>query len=156
MNKKDAYIQAIENEIRSQNLYKFMAQHCKDTEKNLFLSLVPMEKIHEDKMRALFAKEYPNETLELSAELLPKTKANIESMRDPKAVFDFAIEREKLAQDAYKTLAEQCQDDQMKQLFLEMSEEESKHAELLFTEIEKLVNSMIWFDESELNGLMEY
>lgn len=156
MNKKDAYIQAIENEIRSQNLYKFMAQHCKDTEKNLFLNLVPMEKIHEDKMRALFAKEYPNETLELSAELLPKTKANIESMRDPKAVFDFAIEREKLAQDAYKTLAEQCQDDQMKQLFLEMSEEESKHAELLFTEIEKLVNSMIWFDESELNGLMEY
>lgn len=156
MNKKDAYIQAIENEIRSQNLYKFMAQHCKDTEKNLFLNLVSMEKIHEDKMRALFAKEYPNETLELSAELLPKTKANIESMRDPKAVFDFAIEREKLAQDAYKALAEQCQDDQMKQLFLEMSEEESKHAELLFTEIEKLVNSMIWFDESELNGLMEY
>lgn len=156
MNKKEAYIQAIENEIRSQNLYKFMAQHCKDTEKNLFLNLVPLEKIHEEKMRSLFSKEFPNETLELSAELLPKTKANIENMRDPKAVFDFAIEREKLAQDAYKMLAEQCQDDQMRQLFLEMAEEEAKHADLLFSEIEKLVNSMIWFDESELNGLMEY
>jgi len=156
MDKKQAYVQAIENEIRSQNLYKFMAEHCEDKEKNIFFNLIPMEKMHEEKMRSFFQREFPGETLKISADLLPKTQKKIDEMKDPKSIFDFAIEREKMAQEAYMDLALNCDDEEMKTFFKQMAEEEKNHADILFTEIEKLENTMIWFDESELNGLMEY
>mgnify|MGYP003789717295 CR=1 FL=1 len=156
MDKKQAYIQAIENEIRSQNLYQFMAVHCENKEKNIFVNLIPMEKMHEEKMRSFFYKEFPGETLNISADLLPKTQKKIDEMKDPKSIFDFAIEREKMAQEAYMDLALNCDDEDMKTFFKQMAEEEKNHADILFTEIEKLENTMIWFDESELNGLMEY
>jgi len=112
--------------------------------------------MHEEKMRSFFHQEFPGESLAISADLLPKTRKKIDEMKDPKSIFDFAIEREKMAQEAYNDLAINCEVPEMKEFFIKMANDEKNHAEVLFAEIEKLENTMIWFDESELNGLMEY
>ncbi|MCB5253698.1 MAG: ferritin family protein [Candidatus Cloacimonadaceae bacterium] len=155
MNRKDAYRIAIEAEIRSQNLYKALAKSFNNAETAQFYNqLVQYETDHEQKVRGLYAKEFPGQKLELIGNL----DMQMEGLKldDPKAVLEFAISREELAQNIYLKLAEQSEDADTKALLEQLAREEELHKELLFAEIEKLHGILQWYDSSELDGFMEH
>jgi rubrerythrin len=155
MERKQAYRIAIEAEIRSQNLYKALAKSFNNAEtEQFFKQLVQYEEAHEAKMRELFARDYPGESLTLVDDI----DMQLEGVKldDPKKVLEFAISREELAQNIYLKLAEQSTDENTCALLKQLAQEEVQHKELLFTELEKLHGILQWFDPSELNGLMDY
>ncbi|MCB5287824.1 MAG: ferritin family protein [Candidatus Cloacimonetes bacterium] len=155
MNRKDAYRIAIEAEIRSQNLYKALAKSFKNEETTQFYSqLMLYEKDHEMKVRGLYAQEFPHEKLKLVGKLDMQMEGL--ELGDPKAVLEFAISREELAQNIYLKLAEQSEDASTKALLKQLAAEEEQHKELLYAEIEKIQGLLKWFDRSELDGFMEH
>ncbi|MCK9556620.1 MAG: ferritin family protein [Candidatus Cloacimonetes bacterium] len=155
MHRKEAYRIAVEAEIRSQNLYKALAKSFKHKEtKDFFAQLLLYEEIHEQKVRELYAREYPGKPLQLMQDLNMELQGV--KLEDPKQVLEFAMSREELAQNIYLKLAEQSEDESTKALLKQFAAEELHHKELLFAELEKLHGILQWFDPSELNGLMEY
>lgn len=154
MNRQEAIRIAIEAEIRSQNLYKALAKSFRTPEsEQIFKQLVQYEEIHEAKMRELFALEFPGTTLKLMDDLSMELQGV--KLEDPKAVLEFAISREELAQNIYMKLAEQTPDGDTKALLRSFAAEEANHKELLFAELERIQGILSWYDPSELNGLME-
>ncbi len=139
--------------MKAQKLYSFLSENCENKHSNIFINLIAMEKIHEVKMRELYTLEFPEEDLQI--EIKPINKQKTKNFSDPKQIFDFAMERENSAQQAYLDLAQQADDIELKNLFFKFSEEEKNHSELIYAEIERLTNTMVWFDESELNGFMD-
>ena len=156
MTRKEAILYAIENEIKAQNFYKMMSEKCDNEAKQIFLNLIPMEKIHEEKLRSIFHDEFPGDKVEIKDNLKPKFKVKQTDLRDPKTIYELGIDNENAAEKLYKKLADETEDISVKEVFLKLAQEESNHAELLQTEIERLTNIIEWFDDSELNGLMEY
>jgi rubrerythrin len=155
MTRQDAFRIAIEAEIRAQNLYRALGKSFKNEETEQFFDqLVKYEEYHEEKMRELFAKEFPQMKLELTQE--PDIELRGVKLDDPKALLEFAISREELAQNIYQTMAEQSEDSSIRDLLLRFANEEQHHKELLFAEIEKLHGTLQWFDPSELDGFMEH
>ncbi|MCB5265594.1 MAG: ferritin family protein [Candidatus Cloacimonetes bacterium] len=155
MNRQDAYRIAIEAEIRSQNLYKALAKSFKNEQTEQFYNqLVLYEKDHEEKVRGLYAKEFPHEKLKLVGSLDMQMEGL--ELGDPKAVLEFAISREELAQNIYLKLAEQSEDADTKALLEQLAKEEEHHKELLYAEVEKIQGLLKWFDRSELDGFMEH
>ncbi|MCB5260079.1 MAG: ferritin family protein [Candidatus Cloacimonetes bacterium] len=155
MERKQVYRIAIEAEIRSQNLYKALAKSFKNAETEQFFNqLVMYEEIHEQKVRELFAKEFPDSTLKLMDDLDMELRGI--KLEDPKQVLEFAISREELTQNIYLKLAEQSDNEDTKSLLKQFAQEEVQHKELLFAELEKLHGILKWYDPSELTGLMEY
>lgn len=154
MNTKEAWLLVIKNEMKAQKLYAFLAEKCPHAHANIFQNLIPMEKFHEQKMRELFLKQFPGE--EIIIEFKNTNKHLDEDFSDPKNVYDFAINRENKAYEAYVNLANEALDPELKKLLLQFSEEEKNHADLLFGEIEKLSQTMVWYDESELSGFMDF
>ncbi|MCK9331504.1 MAG: ferritin family protein [Candidatus Cloacimonetes bacterium] len=155
MTRQEALIMAIENEIKAQNFYKFMGNHCENKSCNLFFNLVPLEKIHEEKLRNIFIEEFPDTEILIKSDIMPTFNFEDKDFRDPKVIYELGIQKEKEAQQLYLSLSEKSTDKKVKEIFTLLAEEEAKHSELLSVEIERLTNTMIWFDESELNGLME-
>jgi rubrerythrin len=153
--RKDAYLMAIHYEIKSQNFYKSLAKSFKQEDASkTFQNLVPLEEIHEAKLRAAFQKEFPGEPLDIDgSKIVGDIPAHL--INDPISIIEFAIGREELAHDAYIRLAEGCADNQIKVLFKQFAEEESNHKLILQTEIERIQGLISWYDPSELNGLVE-
>jgi len=155
MNRQDAFRIAIEAEIRSQKLYKALSNSFKNSETaQFFKQLLHYEEDHEAKLRRLFAQEFPKQELVLTDD--PDIELKGLRLVDPKAVLEFAISREELAQVIYIKLAQQSEDEETKALLEQLATEEANHKELLFTEIQKLQGILQWYDPSELNGLMEH
>ena len=155
MDRKETFRIAIQVEINSQNLYKSLSKSFGKAESaTIFGNLVPMEKIHEDKLRAIFEDEFPGETLELELNYIPDMKSV--NFKEPKDVLEFAIGREEKAHDSYVKLAADTADKDLKALMLKFAEEEDYHKTILFTEIQRLQGMIQWYDPSELNGLVEY
>ncbi len=151
--KKDAYIIAIENEIKSQNLYKLLVKSLANTElKKIFSMLIPIEEEHERKLRHLFSQEFSGEEPKISSSLFPKFGSNL-NLSDPKDVFIFAKDRELEAKIKYLDMANTFPE--LTDLFNQLAKEEENHADLIYDEIEKLEGISIWFDRSELDGFME-
>jgi rubrerythrin len=153
--RKQTIILAIQAEVMSQNLYKMLAaSFAKRPEvSSVFTSLVPMERIHEEKLTALFEKEFPGVPLELVQKLFNKGTAF--DIGDPQKVLEFAINREEIAFDLYRKMAAETTDPEVVKLLNTLASEEENHKIILQTEILRLDNLMIWFDPSELNGLVE-
>lgn len=154
MTRQESYRIVIEAEIRSQNLYKALAKSFRNDEtKAVFNELVLLEENHEHKVREAFAVEFPREELHLMDELdLELSGVNLQ---EPQEVLDFAISREELAEGIYKKMAEQTLDPEIKDLLLQFAAEEEDHKTLLLTEIQRLHGALLWYDPSELTGLME-
>ncbi|HNX00864.1 MAG TPA: ferritin family protein [Candidatus Cloacimonadota bacterium] len=153
--RKEAYILAIHYEIKSQNLYRSLAKSFKqENVSRTFLNLVPLEEMHEEKLRDGFQREFPNETLAIDEEKV-KHDVPADIVNDPKSILEFAVGREELAHEAYLRLAQGCVHADMKELFLQFAEEESNHKTILQTEIQRIQGLISWYDPSELNGLVE-
>ena len=156
MNRKEAYIFAIENEIKSKNLYIILAKSVNNEEsKKTFHLLQSLEKIHEEKLIEAYKKEFNISTTTFDTNMSPKIDVR-RNLSDPKAILEYAIDRELAMADQYDYMAAECKDDELRNFFLNLVKEEQDHKELLATELDRIHGSMIWFDESELTGLMEY
>jgi len=154
MERKETIRLAIQAEIKSQNLYKALAKSFTNPETStLFQQLVPMEVLHEEKLRLIYAKEFPDSTLELDENLTPDLKGI--KIREAKNVLEYAISREEIAHDIYLALADDTNDAELKNLLYQFAQEELDHKTILFTEIQRLQGMMQWYDPSELNGFVE-
>ena len=150
-----AYTYAIINEIKSQNLYSMLAIACKDEESGkIFADLEKIEKSHEEKVTHLFREKFPNEQLELDHNALPDFNNSV-MLDNPGQIFEYAISREFESEDDYRNLAERSEEEEIKKIFLQLAEEEKTHGELLRMEIHRLQDLLLWFEETELNGLFE-
>ena len=155
MDRKETFRIAIQAEINSQNLYKSLAKSFGKAESaTIFGNLVPMEKMHEEKLRGIYENEFPGETLELELNYIPDMKDV--DFKEPKSVLEFAIGREEKAHHTYVELAQDTADKDLKALLLGFAEEENHHKTILFTEIQRIQGMIQWYDPSELNGLVEY
>lgn len=152
---QESYKVVITAEIRAQKMYAALAKSFGNSEtSSVFTELVMLEKNHEDKVRKLYAEMFPGQTLDLGE--IKENELKSVNLSDPKEVLEFAITREELAHNNYSSLAEQATDPAAKELLLQFAQEESKHKNLLLTEIQRLQGALSWFDPSELNGLMEH
>ncbi|MDP2172854.1 MAG: ferritin family protein [Candidatus Cloacimonadaceae bacterium] len=155
MDRKEAFRFAIEAEMRSQMLYSALAKSFRKPENSaVYQELVILEKNHEEKVRTAFETEYPGHDLQLEPELSVDLRSI--NPREPKEVLDFAISREEMAQSIYLELAEGSADREMKELFNRFAVEEDHHKTILLTEIQRMQGALVWYDPSELSGLMEY
>lgn len=152
---KAAYEQAILNEIKSQNLYTSLARSFANNPEiaQAFNSLVPLETMHEEKLRSLYLLNFPNSDFSPDRSLHFSIPAP--ELQDADKVLEFAITREELARDIYQKLAADTAEPELKALFSEFSAEEDRHKSILQTEILRLDGLMTWYDPSELNGMME-
>jgi rubrerythrin len=154
--RKKAYRMAIENEIIAQNVYSFLADSMNNkSSQTLFERLILMEKRHQEKVTKMFKKEYPEENLLLEKIDFPRIIEK-ENLEDGERALQFAIRNEEKAAEYYEMLAKQSLENDAKQLFEELAHEERNHKKFLEDEISRLNGTMIWFDDSELNGIVEY
>jgi rubrerythrin len=120
-----------------------------------FKNLQPLEKIHEEKLTELYHKEFPYNNLQIDRNLLPKVETN-EQLNEPRAAILFAQQREDNAKEGYLELARTSADSKVKELFENLAAEEEDHHQLLQNILDQMEGTMMWYDESELDGLMEY
>jgi len=153
--RKEALLLAIQNEIMAQNLYALMAKAFTDEQSRaMFLGLVPLEELHEDKLTEVFRSEFGDEDIDVDREALPSFKAR-QSLEDPLNILRFAVDQELVAHADYKRLAATAADDDTRVLFQNLAAEELNHKALLEARMEEMHGLLTWFDPSELNGLME-
>jgi len=146
---------AIDQEVRSQNLYEILAKSFRNSQtSSFFRELLLLEKTHEEKLRQACAREFPGLKIQVEGRLKQDLKGL--DVSDPKALLNFAISREETARDHYKDFAAQTQDPGLKEMLLGLADEEEEHKSLLLTEIQRMQGALTWFDPSELNGLMEH
>lgn len=152
---KETLLLAIQNEILSQNLYSRLAAGFQKNPAvaSTLQNLVPLEKMHEDKLRAVFRAEFPNE--EPKVDTVISHKNNPDDLNDPVKVLEFAISREVIAHETYIQMASQSDKAELTELLNELATEEENHKIILETEILRIDGLMTWFDPSELNGLVE-
>jgi len=156
LSRKEAIQFAIQNEIKSQNLYKIMAKAFRKSDSGeTFKNLVPLEKIHEDKLAELYHTEFPYNNMKIDKQLLPKAETS-EQLDDPRAAILFAQQREDNAKEGYLELARTSAEPVVKELFENLAKEEEEHHQLLQNMLDQMEGTMMWYDESELDGLMEY
>ncbi len=153
---KNAYLYAIQNEIKTKNLYKLLQKaFLKAQVGHVFLELIELEKIHEQKLTEQFKKIFPGEKPDVDPKAIFTFHSDVD-LRDADDVLQFAMDMEQHAHDKYEQLAAETNNDETKELFSFLADEESNHKDLLQDEIERIHGAMTWFDPSELNGLQEY
>mgnify|MGYP000853866237 FL=1 len=154
MTLEDSYRMVIAAEIIAQKMYQALEKSfAKPETSSVFKELVILEKMHEEKMRLVFAKQFPGQEIVFSEEpvkIIPKVDLN-----DPKEVLDFAISKEEESIELYKSMAGQTTEPEIKEQLLQFANEEEGHKSILLTEIQRLQGALEWFDPSELTGLME-
>lgn len=154
MDKRELYRLALAAELRSQELYRTLARSYLHPETSAFFNeLVRLEKIHEEKLRKAFARDFPGQRLEAEVKLGHELKEL--DLTDPQVLLEFALSREELAQSHYLDFAAQAGDPELKILLQHLADEEEQHKNLLLEEMSRIQGALQWFDPSELTGLME-
>lgn len=154
-NKKEIYKLVITEEIKAQNLYRILSKALhKEESHNIFDNLIKVERLHEETLRELFEREFPSQKLNVAPK--PQTvNEDITKLTTPQMALKFAINREEKAEKLYLELASRAKDSATKELFLKFAKDEQNHKLYIEDELNSLSGLMTWFDESELNGLME-
>jgi rubrerythrin len=156
MKRIEAYVLAIENEIKSTNLYNALKKSFKDESlKKTFHTLGAYEDIHREKLVSAFRREFPKEKLIYDKNVMPKINIK-RDLSDPRHIFEYAIDREIAMADQYEDMAEDCTDEDIRAFFLALVAEEKQHQEMLEMELNRLHGTAIWFDSSELDGFMAF
>ncbi len=154
MTLEDSYRMVIAEEIRAQKMYQALAKSfAKPETSNVFKELVVLEKMHEEKVKSAFAKEFPGQTITLQEEPIKEMQGV--NWNDPQEVLEFAITKEEESVELYKNMAEQTREPEIKKQLLQFAKEEEGHKSILLSEIQRLQGALQWFDPSELSGLME-
>ena len=153
MDKKELYLIALAQEIRSQRLYAALAKSfSQPANAALFTELRVLEENHEAKLRQAF--HFPG--LEPEPLQLKEPDRSGVDLSDPAQLLQFAIGREAKAGGHYLAFAEQTSEPELKQLLLDLAAEEDKHHTLLLAEKQRILGALEWFDPSELGGFMDF
>ncbi len=155
MDRKEAYIIAVENEIRAINLYSILAKSFNDKDLvRVFKSLSQLEKGHQEKIEESFRKEFGDTSFDYDGNALPRFEVK-DDLSGPRQVIRYAISKEESMKENYTNMASASDNEDIKAFFKYLAEEEQNHKELLEAELNRIEGSMVWFDPSELNGMME-
>jgi len=129
---QQAISDAIRSEIDAKHFYKKIADRIKDARsKEMFLKLADEEAKHERILTSLLSKDKMNSSFfnfekdynVSDAIELPETIEDI----DIKTAIDIAIKSEELAMKKYLALAENCNDKELKAVFLDLAAMERRH-----------------------------
>lgn len=154
-NRKQALKDAIQSEIKAQNLYRILSEAFRREElSETFKNLVALEKIHEEKLIERFVTDYDEQPEPLDRKAVFRFSSK-RSLSDPVEILRFAAGNETDAMTKYRNLGEDSESEDARMLFFELAEEEENHRRLLEDEVARIQGEMMWYDESELNGLME-
>jgi rubrerythrin len=154
MTTKEALKFAIQNEIKSQNLYRILSDTSKNEEaKETFNNLVPIEKIHEEKLIDIYVKKFGSKPEGLDYKAVHQVRKDF--IETPAEILKFAITLEEEASKMYSEMAENSENPEAKEVFKQLAIEESQHNELIDLQIENLNGIAIWFDAAELSGHFE-
>lgn len=128
---KDIIKQAIANEVEARKFYDDAARTLKDPYlKNLFTSLAEEEKKHRDILTKIVTSNtidrYFSESRDYRvAETVDEPNLSME-MR-PADAFALAMKKEEAAMKQYTQMADMCDDDQKRQVFLDLAAMERDH-----------------------------
>ncbi|PID29134.1 MAG: hypothetical protein CSB55_02145 [Candidatus Cloacimonadota bacterium] len=154
MTVKEALKFAIQYEIKSRNFYKILAASSKSEEaKKTFKSLIPLEKIHEEKLTEIYEKKFGVKPNGLDQEAFHKIRKDF--IETPMEILKFAVTLEEEASKMYRDMAEESDNPEAKELFEQLAEEESQHNEFIYLKMENLEGIAVWFDQSELASHFE-
>ena len=153
--RKKLFEEAVRNEILSQKLYLMLAESFKPKPEisEILMRLCSMEQGHEEKLRAMFSRQFPGEEIDAGADITPKL--TLSDINNPVEVLEFAITRETIAADIYHKMALLSTDEDLSNLVEELAADEENHRVILEEEILRLDGLITWYDPSELNGLVE-
>lgn len=123
---------AIQQEKAAQQFYSKLAVEVLDADVQLFYrTLVNEEKKHETQLRQL--KRYPYELSEPDLQSLKETGYLDAMPIQPDVTLveavRYAIKKEKSARMFYRTLAQMCERDELKQLFNTLADQEQSHTD---------------------------
>lgn len=148
----EALLFAIGNEIDAHDFYHSLAERIDNPEaKEKLEQLAQAELGH----RRLLEKRFeiitgkPVDSLQVkSAGELKRVleRANLSVRSDVLEVVEQAIKGEQAASDFYRKHGTESEDQELKALYLELSQEESRHKAILEREYKALVDSMYWFE----------
>jgi len=131
---------AMKEEQYFQNFYKEMADKAEDESmKEELLKLSEQEAMHYAKLEAF---SYSN----LGTIILPEDEIHtehvglppIEGFLDLESMFEFAIKQEVHAKLLYAKLSDASSDEEIKEIFRKLSEEESSHEQILVERLKQL------------------
>jgi rubrerythrin len=140
---------AIYREIGARNFYRNMAGAIKNAEgSERFKRLSSDEERHRVKLegwyRKLFDAAFIADERELgSAEI---KGVSIDEKTGAMAALDIAIKAEMQAEEFYASQAEAVEQDELRELLVQLSTEEHGHYELLLAERNSLAGGFYWFD----------
>lgn len=146
---KGSLEEAIYREIGARDFYGKIAGTIKNPEgKDLFSRLSGDEEGHREKLVSwfgrLFSEEFEEEENKLrDSEIKGFT---VGEMAGAMEALDIAIEAESKASDFYREKAGEASDPELRELFLELSEVEKGHYDLLEAERNSLAGGFYWFD----------
>ena len=146
---KQAISDAINSEIEAKNFYEKVAERIKDNQfKELFQKLAKEEAKHEKILTNVlsqgkmdisyfnFTKDYKvSETIEM-----PDVNENM----DLKAAIGIAMKNEELAMKKYMALAENCEDKELKTVFLDLAAMERSHKFKMETTFVDVAYPEVW------------
>lgn len=147
--------QAIRSEIDGRRFYEFLASKTKNPDaKRKLTTLASDEKRHESLLYRIYEKKFGKKVDEVPEEgvgVLSKFFANPEKYEGLGEVqyIDMAIEAELAATEYYKSEANNAPDEETKQIFVRMSEEEYSHFESLEAEKSAIGGNYYWFEFDE-------
>ena len=147
--------QAIRSEIDGRRFYEFLAGKTKNPDaKRKLTTLAQDERRHESILYRIYKKRFGEEAGEIPERgvgVLSKFFSHPEKHEGLNEVqyIEMAIEAELAATEYYKTEAKNAEDDETKQIFARMAEEEFSHYESLEAEKSAIGGNYFWFEFDE-------
>ena len=146
--------EALNSELEAQKFYENAAEKAQSQAgKKLFTELAEFEQNHYQRVHSIIKSRTNNEGIKKTDNIqdLVKINAEIDGEIEPNkdeiaVVFDLAIKAEKKAQERYRNIAKMFDDEEGKQIFLTLSNEEFNHQRILEDEFYVLSNKgiIIW------------
>jgi rubrerythrin len=149
---EEALLFAIGNEIDAHDFYHSLAgrianREAKEKLEQLAQAELGHRRLLEKRYEILIGRSVDSQKIMTSGELKKALeRANLSLKSDVLEVVELAIKGEQIASDFYRKQGTESADQELKSLFLELSQEESRHKAILEREYKALVASMYWFE----------
>ncbi|MGB9721777.1 MAG: ferritin family protein [bacterium] len=147
-------LSALGAELMAMEFYSKAAQKARsETGRNLFRELAEFEQKHYEHIKEIIESRQKGKTIALAPiapfdkMIKPEVSGEFEPNKDEIIdVLNIGIKAEKQAQERYKKIAEQIEDKKVKQIFINLSEDERRHLNILENELYQLANkgTIIW------------
>lgn len=147
-------IEAMNSEIEAKNFYNDASKKAQSQAgKKLFRELAEFEQNHYKRVKKII--ESHNNRLEFEKTRIikdkPKIHSEVEGEYEPNkdeivTIINLAIDAEKKAQERYSKIAEMLDDDESKNIFYELAQDERNHQRILEDEFYQLSNkgTIVW------------